>query len=108
MPAPYPTSALDAPNRCAALLALAARAGALVHPVPGPGEDEDEEYEIPTTVVTESRPSAIRFGEDLIRREEPEDATKAKAAAKKQRRPSRFSEEEEDDMDDIEYSGRIH
>ncbi|MBK7726855.1 MAG: transcription termination/antitermination protein NusA [Dehalococcoidia bacterium] len=72
------------------------------------GEDEDEEYEIPTTVVTESRPSAIRFGEDLIRREEPEDATKAKAAAKKQRRPSRFSEEEEDDMDDIEYSGRIH
>jgi len=70
------------------------------------GEDEDEEYEIPTTVVTESRPSAIRFGEDLIRREEPEEAPKGKAAAKR-RRPSRF-EEEEDDMDDIEYSGRIH
>ena len=69
------------------------------------GEDEDEEYEIPTTVVTESRPAAIRFGEDLIRREEPE---VAKPAAKKQRRPSRFNEEEEDDMDDIEYSGRIH
>jgi hypothetical protein len=71
------------------------------------GEDEDEEYEIPTTVVTEARPAAIRFGEDLIRREEPEDANKAKAAAKK-RRPSRFESEEEDDMDDIEYSGRIH
>ncbi len=69
------------------------------------GEDEDEEYEIPTTVVTESRPVAIRFGEDLIRREEPE---AAKPAVKKQRRPSRFNEEEEDDMDDIEYSGRIH
>ena len=70
------------------------------------GEDEDEEYEIPTTVVAEARPAAIRFGEDLIRREEPEEAPKGKAAAKK-RRPSRF-EEEEDDMDDIEYSGRIH
>lgn len=69
------------------------------------GEDEDEEYEIPTTVVTEARPAAIRFGEDLIRREEPE---AAKPAVKKQRRPSRFNEEEEDDMDDIEYSGRIH
>jgi N utilization substance protein A len=72
------------------------------------GEDEDEEYEIPTQVVAESRPSAIRFGEDLIRREEPEEAPKGKAAAKKARRPSRFAEEEEDDMDDIEYSGRIH
>ena len=27
------------------------------------GEDEDEEYEIPTSVVTEARPAAIRFGE---------------------------------------------
>jgi N utilization substance protein A len=72
------------------------------------GEDEDEEYEIPTAVVAESRPAAIRFGEDLIRREEPEDANKAKAAAKKTRRPARYNEEEEDDMDDIEYSGRIH
>jgi len=71
------------------------------------GEDEDEEYEIPTTVVAEARPAAIRFGEDLIRREEPEEAAKGKAAAKK-RRPSRFESEEEDDMDDIEYSGRIH
>ncbi|MEO8538952.1 MAG: transcription termination factor NusA [bacterium] len=76
------------------------------------GEDEDEEYEIPTTVVTESRPSAIRFGEDLLGRQraaEEEAAKAAKLAApKKGRRPSRFNEEEEDDMDDIEYSGRIH
>jgi N utilization substance protein A len=72
------------------------------------GEDEDEEYEIPTTVVAEARPAAIRFGEDLIRREEPEDAAKGKAAAKKQRRPARYNEEEEDDLDDIEYTGRIH
>jgi N utilization substance protein A len=70
------------------------------------GEDEDEEYEIPTAVVAEARPSAIRFGEDLIRREEPEEAPKGKGAQKR-RRPARF-EEEEDDMDDIEYSGRIH
>lgn len=73
------------------------------------GEDEDEEYEIPTTVVSELRPSAIRFGEDLLahQRAQEAEAAKAKPAAKKNRRPSRF-EEEEDDMDDIEYSGRIH
>ncbi len=74
------------------------------------GEDEDEEYEIPTTVTSEVRPSAIRFGEDLLGRQraQEEEAAKAKPAARKGRRPSRFSEEEEDDMDDIEYSGRIH
>ncbi len=74
------------------------------------GEDEDEEYEIPTTVTSEARPSAIRFGEDLLGRQRAaeEEAAKAKPAARKGRRPSRFSEEEEDDMDDIEYSGRIH
>jgi N utilization substance protein A len=75
------------------------------------GEDEDEEYEIPTTVVAEARPSAIRFAEDVLgrQRESEEEAAKAaKAAAPKRRRASRFNEEEEDDMDDIEYSGRIH
>ncbi len=41
MPSPFPTSAVDAPNRNAALLALAARTGVFVHP--GPGEDEDED-----------------------------------------------------------------
>ena len=72
------------------------------------GEDEDEEYEIPTTVVQEARPAAIRFGEDLLGRQRAaeEEAAKAKAVPKKRR--SRGFEEEEDDMDDIEYSGRIH
>lgn len=37
-----------------------------------------------------------------------QDAAKGKAAAKKQRRPARYNEEEEDDLDDIEYTGRIH
>jgi N utilization substance protein A len=75
------------------------------------GEDEDEEYEIPTTippVLTETRPSGIRFGEDLLGRQRAAEEEAAKAAPKKTRRPSRFNEEEEDDMDDIEYSGRIH
>ncbi|HNM77026.1 MAG TPA: transcription termination factor NusA [Tepidiformaceae bacterium] len=73
------------------------------------GEDEDEEYEIPTTVVSEARPSAIRFGEDLLghQRAQEAESAKAKPAKGKARRPSRF-EEEDDDMDDIEYSGRIH
>jgi hypothetical protein len=43
MPSPFPTSAVDAPNRNAALFALAARTGVFVLPVPGPGEDEDQE-----------------------------------------------------------------
>jgi N utilization substance protein A len=73
------------------------------------GEDEDEEYEIPTTVVAEMKPSAIRFAEDVLpkRPDEAEEAAR-KPAAKKARRASRFSEEEEDEMEDIDYSGRIH
>ena len=43
MPSRSPTSAVDAPSRSAALLALAARTGVFAHPVPGPGEDEDED-----------------------------------------------------------------
>ena len=43
MPSPLPTSAVDAPSRSAALLALAARTGVFAQPVPGPGEDEDED-----------------------------------------------------------------
>ena len=72
------------------------------------GEDEDEEYEIPTTVVAEMKPSAIRFAEDVLpkRPEEPEEARKP--AAKKARRGPRFLEEEDDEMEDIDYSGRIH
>ena len=76
------------------------------------GEDEDEEYEIPTAMPTPvpasptNRPGAIRFGEDLLGRQRAAEEEAARLAPKK-KRPSRF-EEEEDDMDDIEYSGRIH
>jgi transcription termination/antitermination protein NusA len=71
--------------------------------------DEDEEYEIPTTVVAEARPSAIRFAEDVLPRrpDEEEDASK-KPAAKKARRAPRFVEETDEDMEEIDYSGRIH
>jgi len=73
------------------------------------GEEEEEEYEVPTVVVPESRPTAIRFAEDVlpVRVEEVEEAPK-KAAAKKARRSPRFVEEVEEDMEDIDYSGRIH
>jgi N utilization substance protein A len=71
--------------------------------------DEDEEYEIPTTVVAEAKPSAVRFAEDLLPRrpEDVEDASK-KPAAKKARRAPRFVEETDEDMEEIDYSGRIH
>ena len=45
---------------------------------------------------------------DVLPRRPDEEEEAKKPAPKKQRRPSRFSEEEEDEMDDIEYSGRIH
>ena len=71
----------------------------------GEEEEDDEEYEVPTAVLPENRPTAIRFAEDLLpKRDEAEDATK-KAAVKKTRRRV---EDEEDEMDDIEYTGRIH
>jgi N utilization substance protein A len=73
------------------------------------GEEEEEEYEVPTVVVPEARPTAIRFAEDVLpaRPEEAEEAPK-KAAAKKARRLPRFVEEVEEDMEDIDYTGRIH
>lgn len=73
------------------------------------GEDEDEEYEIPTTVVAEAKPSAIRFAEDVLPRrpDETEEAAR-KPAAKKARRAPRFIDEGDDEMDDIDYAGRIH
>ena len=72
------------------------------------GEDEDEEYEIPTVVVAENKPAAIRFGEDLLGRQRAaeEEAAKAKQAPKRQRRPARFEEEEEEE--EYDYRGRIH
>jgi len=74
----------------------------------GEEEGEEEEYEIPTTVVPEARPSAIRFAEDVlpVRQEETEESKKA--AAKKTRRAPRFVEETDEDMEEIDYSGRIH
>ncbi|MFN0149024.1 MAG: transcription termination factor NusA [Dehalococcoidia bacterium] len=71
------------------------------------GEDEDEEYEVPTAVLPEMRPSAIRFAEDVLPKRPDEDEEAKKAAAKRPRRAPRFQDEEEDE-DEIDYSGRIH
>jgi hypothetical protein len=72
----------------------------------GEEQEDDEEYEVPAAIVPESKPTAIRFGEDLIRQAEPEDAKKG-AKAKPKRAP-RFIEETEEDLEEIDYSGRIH
>lgn len=75
------------------------------------GEEEDDgDYEVPTTIVIpEARPATIRFAEDVLpnRPDESEEAKKA-AAAKRPRRAPRFVEENEEDMEEIDYSGRIH
>jgi N utilization substance protein A len=71
----------------------------------GEEETDDEEYEVPTTVVAEARPTAIRFAED-VRPAEVEESKKA--VAKKPKRAPRFVEETEEDMEEIDYSGRIH
>jgi N utilization substance protein A len=71
-------------------------------------EDEDEEYEVPTTVLPEARPAAIRFAEDVLPRRPEEDEEARKPAARKARRVPRFVEEVEEDMEEIDYSGRIH
>lgn len=70
-------------------------------------EDEDEEYEVPTMVVPEERPSAIRFAEDVLPgREEEEEEPRGKKGRK--RRVPRVVDEVEDEMEDIDYRGRIH
>lgn len=69
-------------------------------------EEEEEEYDVPTTVVAENRPTAIRFAED-VRPADAEEAPK-KAAAKRPKRAPRFIDETEEDMEEIDYSGRIH
>jgi N utilization substance protein A len=70
-------------------------------------DDEDEEYEVPTMVAVEDRPTAIRFAEDVLpRRDEEEDDPKARKGTK--RRRSRVLDESEEDMEEIDYSGRIH
>ena len=64
-------------------------------------EDEDEEYTVPTVVVPEERPSAIRFAEDVLPAREEQQPRK--------RRPRGPRVEEEDEFeDDIDYAGRIH
>ena len=72
----------------------------------GEEDADEEEYEVPTTVVVEARPTAIRFAED-VRPNEADEAAK-KAAAKKVKRAPRFVEETEEDLEEIDYSGRIH
>lgn len=66
-------------------------------------EDDGEEYEVPTLVLPEERPTAIRFAEDVLptREEEPE-------AKKKRPRGPRVQDEEEEYEEEIDYSGRIH
>ena len=69
-------------------------------------DEEEEDYEIPAAVAPEDRPSAIRFAEDVLPRRGDEEQP-GKKGTKKQRRTPRY-EEEDDEMDDIDYSGRIH
>ncbi len=71
----------------------------------GEEEADEEEYEVPTTVVAEARPTAIRFGEDV---RPPEMEEVKKPVAKKVKRAPRFVEETEEDLEEIDYSGRIH
>jgi len=72
-------------------------------------DDDDEEYEVPAAIVPEYKPSAIRFGEDLVRQSEAEELAKKAAANKaKAKRAPRFIEETEEDLEEIDYSGRIH
>jgi hypothetical protein len=54
--------------------------------------------------VPESRPSAIRFAEDVLPRAKETEEERRPA---RKRRGSRF-EEEDDEMEEIDYSGRIH
>jgi len=69
-------------------------------------DDDEEEYEVPTMVAPEDRPTAIRFAEDVLPKREDEDDASKKAARK--RRPARVVDEVDEDMEEIDYSGRIH
>ncbi len=64
-------------------------------------EEEGEEYTVPTLVVPEERPTAIRFAEDVLPAREEEEQPR-----RRRRRGPRV--EEDDFEDDIDYSGRIH
>ncbi|MCY3602322.1 MAG: transcription termination/antitermination protein NusA, partial [Chloroflexi bacterium] len=65
-------------------------------------DEEGEEYQVPTLVVPEERPTAIRFAEDVLPAREEDDQPK-----RRRRRGPRVEEEDEFE-DDIDYSGRIH
>jgi transcription termination/antitermination protein NusA len=67
-------------------------------------DEDDEEYEIPTMVVPEERPSAIRFAEDVLPTREEDEAD----AKKKKKRAPRVEDELDEDLEEIDYSGRIH
>ncbi|MBE7519710.1 MAG: transcription termination/antitermination protein NusA [Thermoflexaceae bacterium] len=69
-------------------------------------EEEEEEYEVPALVAPESRSTTIRFAEDVLPKVAEETPDAKKASAKKVKRAVRFEEEEE--MEDVDYSGRIH
>ncbi|KAA0239926.1 MAG: transcription termination factor NusA [Dehalococcoidia bacterium] len=69
-------------------------------------EEEEEEYEVPTMVAPEARPTTIRFAEDVLPKVAEETPEAKKASTKKVKRAARFEEEEE--MEDVDYSGRIH
>ena len=69
--------------------------------------DDGEDYEVPAAIIPEPKLTAIRFGEDLLRKEAEDTAQKAAAKAKPKRAP-RFIEETEEDLEEIDYSGRIH
>jgi len=71
-------------------------------------DDDNEEYDVPTVVVAEARPSAIRFAEDVLPKRPDEVEEAKKPVAKKVKRAPRFVEETEEDMEEIDYSGRIH
>ncbi len=65
-------------------------------------DDEGEEYTVPTLVVPEERPTAIRFAEDVLPAREEEE----QSSRRRRRRGPRI--EEDDFEDDIDYAGRIH
>ena len=71
------------------------------------GEEDDEEYEVPAAIVPDTKPTAIRFAEDVLgQQRETEEAAKKAAVAKRPPRRGRFQEEEEEE--EFDYSGRIH
>lgn len=74
----------------------------------GEDDEEDGEYEIPALLAPEERPSAIRFAEDVLPPQDDDAEARRAAARRPARRAPRVVDELEEDMEDIDYSGRIH